>query len=156
MIKLDSLPVAGLVAERFKGEIKVRDYPFPYIAALAMNNDTDYMSLQAFEDWHSFVNGKRSTRYGDGLDLEVGDSFWIWANIRDSFSVHDRHPGEKPWLNSPAFGRIVELGRAGWLDTLHGFGHWYEEHSLTREEMRPALDRLDEAWREAGPLCQSQ
>jgi SAM-dependent methyltransferase len=143
MMKLENLPVVGLVAERFKGDIKVRDYPFPYIAALAMNNDTDAMTLDAFEDWHSYVNGKGPTAYGEGLDLEVGDSFWVWSQSSAYFACHARYPGEKPWLDSHAFGRIVELGRLGWLDTLHGFGHWRTEYTVTRDDMRAALDRLD-------------
>ena len=131
-------------------EVAVRPYPFPYVAALAMNNDIDSTSRAAFEDWHDFVSGTGPTPYGDGLGLEVGDSFWVWCGTNGkTLSMHRQYPDEHPRVDSPDLNRIVELGRAGWLDTLHSFGNWRQDHKTVRHDLghrddaRYALDRLD-------------
>jgi hypothetical protein len=141
-------------------EVSVRGYPFPYVAALSVNNDCDLMSRDAFEDWHGFVNGSGPTAYGDGLGLEIGDSCWIWGN-RESFpSLHRHHPQTRPRVDSNDIERFVELGRLGWLDTMHsltGFdspapplrGLPGPEHAnpphlrVLRDDVLYALDRLD-------------
>lgn len=124
-----------------KDEVCVRDYPFPYRAALAVNNDLDSMTFPAFEDWHGFVNGTAPTAYGDGLGLEVADSFWIWGGPQ-SLCLHPQYPKARPRVDSPAFARIVELGRMGWFDTLHSFTGFDSrpENADMRIISRPAPD----------------
>lgn len=130
--------------------VTIRAYPFPYAAALAMSNDIDSTVREAFEDWHGFVSGTGPTRYGDGLGLEVGDSFWVWCGTNGKvLSLHRQFPDEHPRVDSPDLDRIVELGRAGWLDTLHSFGNWRQDYKAVRHDLghrddaRYALDRLD-------------
>ena len=120
------LAESGRIKPREDG-IAVRDYPFPYHAALAVNNDLDSMTLAAFEDWHGFVNGRGATPYGDGLGLEVADSFWVWGPP-GSLALHRQYPKDRPREDSPDLDRIVELGRLGWFDTIH---------SLTGFDSRP-------------------
>lgn len=121
---LSRVPLGEFGGRPRPGEIvSVRPYPFPYRAAFALNNDVDAMSREAFEDWHGFVCGSGQTIHGPGLGLEVADSFWIWGGPTNILAVHQHYPDE-PARDSPDLPRIVELGRAGWLDTLHSLGNW--------------------------------
>jgi SAM-dependent methyltransferase len=100
------------------------------------------MDWAAFEDWHAFVSGSGSTPYGDGLGLEVGDSFWIWSDT-GAFALRHAPPWERSRPPAPEARRIVELARSGWLDTLHSFGDWNPTYQLTREEMLRGLELLE-------------
>jgi len=129
-------------------EICVRSYPFPYRNAFALSNDCDSCSIEAFEDWHSFVNGSHATSYGDGLALEIGDSFWVWLGGSGGMAMSLGHADEP--VREPAhINRIAELGRAGWFDTLHSLGNWRQDyktfrHDLgTRNEVERSLELLD-------------
>lgn len=114
--------------------IAVRKYPFPYRAALAINNDTDGMDWQAFEDWHAFTNGE--------LGLEVTDSFWVWA-ADGSFALQHGMPWQRDLAATPETDRIVELAQAGLLDTLHSYGDWPCDYDLNRGDIDHALALLD-------------
>ena len=122
--------------------VTLRRYPYPYRCALAISNDTDWMSAQAFHEWHAFVNGTKPTVLGQGLGLEVGDSYWVWSENK-YFSLYHSAPYETDLCVSPESERLVELGRLGWLDVLHGFGEWKSDWTIDRERIQFALDRLD-------------
>lgn len=123
-------------------EIYLRNFPFPYRAGIAISNDTDGMDWAAYEDYHSFVSGVGVTPYGDGLGLEVSDSFWIWSD-KGAFALRHTPPCSDIGTPSPEVGRISELVREGYLDTLHSFGDWDPEHQLTRDQMMRGLEILD-------------
>ena len=130
--------------------VSVRAYPYPYIAALSISNDLDSMLAECFESWHAFVNGRGPTADGDGLGLEVGDSFWIWTyKGPELLSLHLHYAHEQPVQDSLRSGQIIELGRLGWLDTLHSMGNWPTEPGTLnavdahRDQAVYALDRLD-------------
>ena len=129
--------------------VSVRAYPYPYLAALSISNDLDSMLIECFESWHAFVNGRGPTEDGDGLGLEIGDSFWMWTPHNDGLlALHWHYPDDEPRRDSPRVGRIVELGRLGWLDTLHSLGNWrtepdYRTPNAHRDQAKYALDRLD-------------
>jgi hypothetical protein len=122
--------------------VSLRRYPFPYRCAVAINNDTDCFIFSAFDALHRFVDGRHETPLGKGLGLEVADSFWIWSTTGEVSLYH-----AAPWADaappSAEHERLVELARAGWLDTLHGFGSWDESWELDRDRIARALDYLD-------------
>lgn len=124
-------------------EARLLRWPYPYRAALAVSNDTDGMSLAALADMHDFLNGTGETRYGRGLGLEVGNSFWIW-NEHGQLSLRHGMPAEPGLQPSPESEILAELGRAGWLDTLHGFGAWSRPWRLGRHEAEQGLALLTE------------
>jgi SAM-dependent methyltransferase len=132
----------GLLPFERGGDVTLRRYPFPYRAALAVSNDTDGMDWAGFEDWHAFVSGTGSTPYGDGLGLEVGDSFWLWSD-RGAFALRHAPPWENANGASPEARRIAELVSAGWLDTLHSFGDWRPEYQLSKSDIGQAFEILD-------------
>jgi ubiquinone/menaquinone biosynthesis C-methylase UbiE len=121
----------------------LRRYPYPYRCAMAIHNDTDMMNFAAFKDWHDFVNGTEITPYGEGLGLEIGDSYWIWSPER-WFSLYHEMPYKEKLEPSPETELISHLGKIGWLDTLHGFGDWREEWAISRDRILFALDRIQE------------
>jgi hypothetical protein len=118
--------------EAARNQVIVRPYPFPYRAALAVSNDLDSSSPEAFEAWHAYVNGRKPTPNGDGLGLEVADSFWIWSGTGNTtLALHYQFPDEETFVDSPISGRIVELAKLGWFDTLHSLGNWRRDVRLT-------------------------
>ena len=122
--------------------VRLLKYPHPYKAALAISNDIDWMTWRGFREFHDFVCGSGETRYGQGLGLEVANSFWIWNHRpHGELSLYVHSPFEHG-ARSPEHDDVLELARRGWLDTLHGFGHWKSSDTLNRDQMRGALDLL--------------
>jgi hypothetical protein len=128
---------------RAAGAATLLRWPFPYRAAFALSNDTDGMRPPALADLHDFVNGTGETPYGPGCGLEIGDSFWIWCQARQ-LSLYRGVPRDPAALpKTPEHDLLVELGRAGWLDTLHGLGNWQEPWRVGRREVEAGLELLD-------------
>jgi hypothetical protein len=144
---LSDLTVAENEAAVTREGVSIRPYPFPYIAALAVSNDCDGSTIETFEDWHGFVNGRGPTGYGDGLGLEIGDSFWVFAGGSTGLSL-SAGLSDEPLVVSKGADRVVELGRLGWFDSLHSLGNWKQDyksfrHDLgTRQDVERALDML--------------
>ena len=147
------LPLSQSGAYQPEGDVHVRAYPFPYRCALALSNDCDSQSIECMFDWHTFVNGTKATRYGDGLGLEVGDSHWVYgAGVEPA--LYKGNPFDPSHDDGYALGQIIELGRLGWLDTLHSFGNWNlrvlppdrtgDPTVYSRDQMQKGLDRLVE------------
>ncbi|HEX4293620.1 MAG TPA: hypothetical protein VHZ29_05765 [Rhizomicrobium sp.] len=143
----DATTAEGGTLER-NADIYIRPYPFPYVAGFALSNDCDSCGMEAFEDWHAFVNGRASTPYGEGLGLEIGDSFWVWQG--GSLGVALSTGGSDEPVQEPAYAeRLAEIGRAGWLDTLHSLGNWRQDyksfrHDLgTREQVKRSLEVIE-------------
>jgi hypothetical protein len=134
-------------------EIAPRAYPYPFLSALALSNDCDSQSVECMMDWHSFVNGRLSTPYGDGLGLEVGDSFWIYGNGVEP-AIFKGNPFDHTLSDGYALQNILTLGKLGWMDTLHSFGNWTKRFVPTdmagdpsifaRDQILRGLDRLNE------------
>lgn len=97
----------------------LRDWPYPYRAALTISNDADWMQWQTFLDIHSYLNTDRDTPLGKGLDLEISDSFFPFTEDEGrEFSYFSGYEGKKSKYAS----QIRELVQAGYIDTLHTYG----------------------------------
>lgn len=138
---------------RSAADVHVRAYPFPYRSALALSNDCDSQHVACNLDWHSFVNGRGATAYGDGLGLEVGDSFWVYSNGFEP-GLFKGNPFDAEHAPGYAADWITDLARLGWLDTLHSFGNWTmrlvppdradDPTIFARDQIAKGLDRLDQ------------
>jgi|GEM_PF-3828952 len=92
-------------------EVGVRPFPFPYFAGFALANENTYADAGIFEDVHGFVSGRRPTQFGDGLGLEVGDSYAVGPDGSPRLTLGETNPG--------AEARLAQLAQHGWLDTLY-------------------------------------
>jgi len=123
--------------------LRLLRFPPPYRAGLALSNDAD--DLLAPGGWWEFLrylNTTEPTRFGQGLGLEVGDSFWFWSDhgAEQPGSYFDGL-SERPSAFAPA---IAALGRAGYLDTLHSWGIFSRHGGFTRRHAEVAARVLTE------------
>ena len=124
-------------------QVCLNPYPFPFKAAATISNDVDGLTWSSYEELHEFINGSESGSLGDGLGLEIGNSFWVWSQSGE-FSLRHAGPWESSQTPSPESGRITDLVEAGWLDTLHNFGDWSKGYYLSRDDINRGFEILDE------------
>lgn len=134
-----------------------RRFPYPYKALLAISADVDSTSPWKFIRIHRFLNTLTPAipYYGNGVGLDIGDSFFFKNISNNGLSVYDacyRYKNENAWADEfggvaardmdpknardRISGRLVfEAGskfvekyiRCGWIDVLHGGdGNWGE------------------------------
>ncbi len=116
---------------RVAGKVSLRRFPYPYRAMLAICNDIDCMeTVEEFLEIQRFLNTKDSTTMGEGVGLEIGNSFYFYDR-EGGFSYFGPDERSKQL--------IVDLVRAGYLDTLHTFGNG----ATTRAEIGKAMDILE-------------
>jgi hypothetical protein len=137
--------------------VEKRRFPYPYRALLAISSDVDATSPWEFVRIHRFLNTLTPAiqHYGDGVGLDIGDSFFFKNISNNGLSVYDacyRYRNEDAWADEfggekartrdsknardPVTGKLVfEAGpsfiekyiRCGWIDVLHGGeGNWAE------------------------------
>lgn len=93
--------------------VKLRPFPFPYRAALAICSDIDGCDLPTFLAVHRHLNDPRS-----GLGLPVADSFF----------GQGRDPGQMAYFlpdgrtPAPEARLIIQALRGGLIDSLHSWG----------------------------------
>ncbi len=110
--------------------LAMRKFPYPYRAMLSIQSHIDGTTLSEFETIHTYLNTRQNTVYGDGLGLDIGDSFWLY-NVNDGVEYRetDSSPvsdymtwfdGISDTLNdADAIKRYWDLG---WIDSIHSFG----------------------------------
>jgi hypothetical protein len=135
-----------------------RRFPYPYKALLAISSDADATSPWEFIRIHRFLNTLTPgiPYYGDGVGLDIGDSFFFKNISNNGLNVCDPcydYRDEQTWLDEfggkrarvrnparardPATGELVfqhgskfieKYIRCGWIDVLHGGdGNWAED-----------------------------
>src|SRR5512147_601800 len=59
--------------------VMVRPFPYPYRAALAISNDIDNTgTFEEFVEIHKFLNTHEKTSMGEGVGLNIGNTFLFW------------------------------------------------------------------------------
>lgn len=113
-------------------QISLRAFPYPYRAALAVCSDIDLTkTVDEFLEIQRFLNTKQQTSMGEGVGLEIGNSFYFYDDDGEvSYFTHE--PRVQPV--------IINLIRAGYLDCLHSYG----DRANSREQIERALDVLYE------------
>ena len=114
--------------------VKLRPFPFPYRAALAICSDIDGCDLPTFLAVHHHLNHPRS-----GLGLPIADSFF--GQGRDPgqmayFLPDGRTPGPQAHL-------IIRALRGGLIDSLHSWGDFNQAAPHPRA-LRSLAERLVE------------
>jgi len=113
-----------------KGQVSLRRFPYPYKAAMAICSDIDETkTTEEFLEIQRFLNTKNATSMGEGIGLEIGNSFYFYDK-GDEFSYF----GD----DESARRVIIDLIRAGYIDCLHSYG----DGATNRDEILRALDVL--------------
>ena len=115
-----------------KGEITLRKFPFPYEAALTISSDIDKTTTaEEFLEIQEFLNTTKSTKMGEGLGLEIGNSFFMFLpGSHTSFGYFSQRPIDRIIIK-----KFIE---AGYIDTIHSWGDGYN----SRSDAIQAIDEL--------------
>lgn len=119
--------------------VQLRKFPYPYLCAIALSNDAEFMTPKAFWDIHRFLNTTETTALGPGLGLQVTDSIFMYSvEPSRSFSYFEGI-STRP---SPRAGWLRDLMQIGCVDVLHAFGDFDGVGGFTRAHAASALDEL--------------
>ena len=108
-------------------QVTVRAFPWPYRGMLAICSDIDRTTPERLCSSHRFLNTREMTALGQGLGLDISDSFWFyapppageWATTQMAFF------SGMDWQKRSAFAdQILDYIRGGWVDTLHSYGNF--------------------------------
>lgn len=129
------------VRERTDARVTLRDFPYPYRAALTITGDLDDLRTRSdFVDLVRFLGTDAETPVGRGLALQLSHSFWFYdASGQCEFTVFR---GDSPEL-TPHADLIAELIRTGHLDTMHTYGN-FSGGGFVRDHAERALAFLRE------------
>lgn len=110
--------------------ISIREFPYPYKAALSITNDIDQTeTAKEFLDMVEFLNTNNETYHGKGLGLEIGNSFFgKWEN--NLFAMASGNPVHKEI--------IIKLIKLGYIDSIHSYNT-----VNNRQEILAILDTLN-------------
>jgi hypothetical protein len=114
--------------------VALRNFPYPYRAALSICSDIDNTETpEEFLSIQEFLNTDHPSPYGKGVDLEVGNSFYLFDRPgRNEFSYFSNRAEDREIIR-----RFV---RSGLLDCIHSFG----EGCTTRVQAVSAIRALEQ------------
>ena len=116
-----------------KGEVALRKFPYPYKAAMTICSDIDGTTTkEEFLEIQKFLNTKDQTSMGEGVGLEIGNSFMMYAPPTCAFSYFSGNPG-----NAQVIKKFI---KTGYIDFLHSYG---EKYDFTRKDAIKAIKELN-------------
>ncbi|OQX95314.1 hypothetical protein B6I21_06085 [candidate division KSB1 bacterium 4572_119] len=123
-------------------KIKLKKFPHPYNAGLAICSDIDGTSWDNFLKIHTFLNSEKESDFGRGLSLPISSSFWMYdqPNLRDAAFSYFK---DKNGIESKIAPVMRELIRAGILDVMHGYGNFADVNDFSRALADQALNELE-------------
>ena len=122
-------------------QIKLRKFPYPYNAALTICSDIDGTSLENFITIHKFLNTDHETTLGKGLNLPIGNSFWMYDRpslTNSAFSYFENLQGKQ----SNAAPVIRSFIQAGIIDVMHSYGNFAGMKDFSRKLALTAIEEL--------------
>ncbi|WCK56197.1 hypothetical protein PP175_09915 [Aneurinibacillus sp. Ricciae_BoGa-3] len=141
--------------------VEMRKFPYPYRSMVAFASDIDGTTPQEFVQYHRFLNTEEMTPMGQGLGLDVGDSFFIYDATDDTHPHYvdyqkDTAPKVMTFFNGLDIhskkdaDMIAYYWKAGWIDSMHGYGDF--NHSNKRQALctRPYAKAAWDALKEEG------
>ncbi len=116
--------------------VTLRRLPYPYRAAFTIANDIDGTSWQDFLGIYRLLCGQ------DGPGLALSSSFFLFPhkNQAENFSYFK----DLSCQAGPQRRQIERLVKAGYLDTIHGFGDFAKGRPFLREHAQSAYRALSE------------
>ena len=121
-------------------KLKTRKFPYPYKCGLAICSDIDNAaSVKSFKSLMDYFNSARPTPHGDGLNMEVGNSFWFFSNSsKKQLSYFNKLSNKETQLATI----IRNLWKSGHLDTLHSWGN-FDLGGFSRKYAEKSLNELN-------------
>lgn len=125
---------------------RIRRFPYPYRAMVAIESDIDRTSLLRFRETHRFLNTHGETSLGPGLGLDFANSFWCYRGgnsttrqmeARDIGYWNGFDEPEPTWYAD----EIAAYARVGRFSTLHAFGRFGKD--FVRGHAERALEMLN-------------
>jgi len=93
--------------------IKLRDFPYPYKAGLAICSDIDYCDSTTFRRVHQFINDRKT-----GLGLPVADSFFGIGQAAGQMAYFEKN-GQTQSKDAELIRRAIA---GGVIDSIHSWG----------------------------------
>jgi hypothetical protein len=116
-----------------ESQVALRKFPYPYRAAIAICSDIDNTeTLEEFLEIQKFLNTKEMTSMGEGVGLEIGNSFLFYEPPTGSISYFNSEPEVAQ--------TILEFIKARRIDVMHSFG---KKNDFTRKDAINALNELE-------------
>jgi len=133
LINIYSINRSYYQAHNTEGKVALRKFPYPYKAAMTLCSDIDGTTTkEEFLEIQKFLNTKEETSMGDGVGLEIGNSFMMYAPPTCAFSYFSGNPGNA---------RIIKkFIKTGYIDFLHSYG---EKTDFTRKDAIKAIEELN-------------
>jgi len=108
----------------------MRPFPCPYSTMLAICSDIDGTTPDEFEAYHKYLNTERDTQMGQGLGLDVGDSFWMYMGGDSGADADSKGRGQDAvmtWFegvsDTPKNAKLIAYYfKRGWIDAIHSYG----------------------------------
>lgn len=120
-------------AHNTEGKVALRKFPYPYKAAMTLCSDIDGTTTkEEFLEIQKFLNTKEETTMGQGVGLEIGNSFMMYAPPTCAFSYFSGNPG-----NARIIGKFI---KAGYIDFMHSYG---EKTDFARKDAIKAIEELN-------------
>jgi len=115
-----------------KSQVALRKFPYPYRAAIAICSDIDNTeTLEKFLEIQKFLDSKEMSSMGEGVGLEIGNSFFFYEPPDGAISYFLSGP--------PVMETIISFIKSGQIDVLHSYG---KKSDFTREDAIKSLAEL--------------
>ncbi len=118
----------------------IRKWPYPYLSGLTISNDIECMNFEFFEEFMSFLNTKKNTFFGNGLDLEITSSIFHYSANKYNFSVFKDANYDSQFSEQAT--RLNEYIKSGWIDTIHAFGDFDNFGGFERAHAENVINHL--------------
>lgn len=120
-----------------KNGVNLQPIPYPFKSAMAISSDIDDCPPQLFERIHTYLNTEENTPEGMGLNLEIGDSLWIWSHNDNVLSLLDDNDAPRPYKK-----KLARLCQQGWIDSFHSMGDYNSRTGFSRDRAKLAYNLL--------------
>ncbi len=134
LVSICSINHAYYQAYNTKDVVALRKFPYPYKAAMTICSDIDgTTSKEEFLEIQKFLNTKEETSMGEGVGLEIGNSFVMYAPPTCAFSYFSGNPE-----NAQIIRKYIN---SGYIDFMHSYG---EKTDFTRKDAIEAIKELND------------
>jgi hypothetical protein len=118
--------------------LKIRGYPYPYLAALSFSNDIDCTNFRFFDELMRYLNTDDNTILGKGLKIPVSSSCFFYTRDPSGFSYFKNDTFTK----SSCASRMEHYLKFGYFDAIHSYGNFDIHGGFRREHASFALSLL--------------